>query len=193
MLKCKSSDLFRKELHKTMRRVEAPPVVPSFPSESVFAGVASGIYVYKDYLFQGEKDFEKQYGMRASELGLEVTRMPDETGTLMSGVVVADPDAPRKLRVWHQADVLHQEHVHESKAQLRSGQGRDMYDWFAADIQKSRPKCTPGILLLHSANTSGVERPCPEKVGREAGRERKAGALGSNGCGGCSHGGARGR
>ena len=174
-LKCKANESFRREVQKTLRRVVETPAKAQMLGESVKAGTATGVYVYRDFLFQTEKEFEKAHSMKPGELGLETIRMPDETGTVISGVVLSDPDAPRKMRVWHQADVTHADHVHSPAQQMRSGQGRDMYDWFAADHQKVRPKCAQAGSTISAPTPAMLAEMVKRKVAeRAAERERQA-------------------
>ena len=108
--------------------------------EAVENTVTLGYQTSREYYFWTEREFEEKFAVPPGEVGASVEVITDEHGKKTSGVLMAATQTPRKVTLYSNNFLQHDECVLRPDEQVRENQGRDIMQWLHDDIQKARPK-----------------------------------------------------
>ena len=94
----------------------------------------------RQLLFLTEPEFSKRFKMSPTEAGITCSELVDESGLLLRGVPLQDPQAPyRKLRLLTQVSTALRERLFTGEQQLRAAQGKELFEHYTGEAAKLAP------------------------------------------------------
>lgn len=138
-----------------------------------------GFKIINKYMVLTIDEFIKEYDMTPKEAGLTIDSLPDEEGSTMQCIVLADTGRPHTYRVaevWHSTQEVLEETYAAPDQQCRKDQGSDVHEWLTKEKQKSRcPRLKKGTRTLTPAEVSEkVAEAKSKKKNEDAGGDGKA-------------------
>ena len=117
-------------------------IADCFLRESFASRTSTGYVVERAWRLLQTKDLEKQHGVTAQELDMEVETLIDDQGVKISGVLLEDDEEGKGIRVrsFHAVQGLLSQHHQHDEDQLRAGQASD---FAAAYLQDCRAQVWP--------------------------------------------------
>ena len=136
------------------------------------------VLLEKRLILMGEAAFEKEFKVKAKEVGADVVCLMSEEGEEIKGVLMQeDTAAHRHVIVRSRVSTCLRSHLMAPSEQLRAEQGKDLQKWYEQDLVRQRPRSmsTPQSFAEMKAKVAAyVQKKAEERAFREKEKEELA-------------------